>query len=152
MIYNVVLNSNLRVPGTTTSNAGYYFDWSAFQDGKYKLTWTFVSATCNLAGYAAIPMVEINLGQAKAFRIDPTNVQTATSNIVGIVVPNILATASFLAADLTTNSPVFLSHRPNNNAFFVRIMTNALVPVDFTDNAAAALTSYVLTLSLELVE
>lgn len=151
MIYNVVLNSNLRASGTV-ANAGYYFDWSVFPDGKYKLTWVFVSGTCNMAAMAAIPMVEINLGQSKAFRIDPTNVQTATTNVVGVVVPNILATATFLAADLTTNAPVFLDHRPSNNTFSVRLMTNALAPVDFVDNAAAVLPAYVLTLSLELVK
>ena len=151
MIYNIVLNSTLRVAGSTTSTAAYYFDWTTLKEGKYKLTFTFVSRTCNLAALPTIPTVSVDLGQAGVFRPDLTAVSAASSRVIGVLVPNVLAAASFLAADLATNPPIFLAHKPSMNNFTVRILTDAAAPVDWTDNAAAVMPEYTLMLSLESV-
>lgn len=152
MIYNVVLNSNLKVAGSSTSNANYYFDWSVLPQGKYKLTWVFVGAPCDMNPLLSIPMLEINLGQASVFRVDSTNVQATTTNCVGILTPNALVDACYLFADLTTNAPIFLSSRPTNNEFNARIRTNDALSIFFLDSNGEPLPEYVLTLSLELVE
>jgi hypothetical protein len=153
MIYNVVLNSNLRVVGSTTSNANYYFDWaSALPQGKYKLTWVFVGAPCDMNPLLSIPMLEINIGQSSVFRIDPTNVQAASTTCVGILTPSALADACYLYGDLATNPPIFLAARPSNNAFNVRIKTNDALSIFFLDSNGEALPEYVLTLSFESVK
>jgi hypothetical protein len=153
MIYNVVLNSDLRVAGSPINNAGFYFDWSALPRGKYKVSWVFVSGVCNMSTlYPPVGMVEINLGQSAVFRADSTNVQASTTNIIGIVTPNALSATAFLYADLTTNPPLSLAGRPNNNAFTVRLIDNSVPPALFLDSAGTVLPEYVLTLSFELVE
>jgi hypothetical protein len=153
MIFNVVLNSNARAnfAATTTSNATYYFDWSVLPEGKYKLTWVFAGGPCDMAPLDAIPMLEVGLGQASVFRVDPNATRAASSNVVGILVPNALADAAFLYADLASNPPVFLASKPNSNAFSVRILTNEAPALLFADANGAQIPEYVLTLSFERV-
>lgn len=152
MIYNVVINSNQRAAGTSVNDAGYNFDWSVLPQGKYKLTWVFIGGPCNMSTLIILPMLEITLGQASVFRADPTTVRASTTTALGIITPNVISSACYLSADLTTNSPIFLANKPNNNSFNVRIVTNDTVPVLFLDYNGDALPEYVLTLSLELVE
>jgi hypothetical protein len=152
MIYNVVINSNLRVVGSTTSNADYNFDWSILPQGKYKLTWVFIGAPCDMNPLLSIPMLEMSLGQASVFGVDPANVRASTTNCVGILTPSALADACYLFGDLATNPPIFLASRPCNNSFNVRIRTNDVPAIFFLDSNGEALPEYVLTLSLELLK
>jgi hypothetical protein len=153
MIYNVVLNSNLRsnFATTTTSNAIYYFDWSVIPEGKYKLTWVFAGGPCDMNPLDAIPMLSIPLGQSSVFRVDPNATRAASSSVVGLLLPNILSDSCYLYADTTTNPPVFLASKPNSNAFSVRILTNESPDLLFSDANGAQLPEYVLTLSFERV-
>jgi hypothetical protein len=147
MIYNVVLNSNLKSSGTV-SNATYYFDWSILPNSKYKVSSTFVSSAIN-ATTPNIALLEVQLGQSNNFKFNATQTRASTTNAIGILKPNATGASTYMFGDIITLPPVFLNQRPNNNEFNVRITSNAAVAIDWVDYTSAQMTDYVLVLSFE---
>lgn len=147
MIYNVVLNSNLKSSGTV-SNAIYYFDWSILPYSKYKVSATFVSSAIN-ATTPNVGILEVQLGQANNFKFNATQTRASTTNAIGILKPNATGASTYMFGDLITIPPLMLNQRPNSNEFYVRITSNAAVPIDWVDYASAQMTDYVLVLSFE---
>lgn len=147
MIYTVILNSNSKVAGSTTTNAVYNYDWSYLpNDKKYTLRWTFVSNTTTQNAFPTIPTLSIELGQTTVFATASSTTST-TSSIVGVMIPYTIGASSFLFADTELNSPIYLHHKPTNNSFNVNILNNSNPPTNWVDSATVAITDYVLTLS-----
>ena len=81
MSYTVILNSNLRTSGTV-SDARYMFDWTALPQGKYKVSWSFVSGPVDLTVVGTpfdLMLIEAQLGQSSIFR--PTAAGTTRAEI-----------------------------------------------------------------------
>ena len=145
-IYNVLINSNNRVAGgTSTSSANYYFDWGIMEEGMYDLSWGFtcsdVDTTIN-----EIALVSINLGQCNVFTASSTNVRASTTSIIGSIIPNENDTSSFLYGDRNTNGVIRLN-RPTNNEFTVEIRT--LDGLLYVDTATLSLPEYLLSLNFQ---
>ena len=43
-IYNIVLNSAFGTVGTDIRTVNFFYDWSILEQGRYKLTFTFITA------------------------------------------------------------------------------------------------------------
>lgn len=145
-IYNVLLNSNNRVVGTTTASATYYFDWSVLEDARYLLTWGFVCSNID-ATTPKLGLVSANLGQCNVFLATSVNTRATTTNILGTVIPN-EAGVSFLYGDINTNQPILLN-RPQNNEFNVTIRT--IDGLEWTDSVLAPIPEYSLSLNFEKI-
>jgi hypothetical protein len=150
MIYTVVLNSYLRLPGTSVNNATYNFDWSnAMPEGNYRLTWSWVSSNVS-ATSADIILISAELGQSHTFLADPVSVKAQSSLILGTAVANEIGGLSFYYGDRNSNGPMELG-LPKNNQFSVKLTNTAAVPVFWTDSVGRLLDSYILTLSFETI-
>ena len=151
MIYNVVLNSENRCntnPLDKICNSQYFFDWNVLPEGKYKLTFSFISSNVNQSNVEYIPILNVALGQSTNFNADPLRISAITTNTIGVLIPYVVSANSYLYADKNINHPIILN-RPSQNNFKVDILddTNTRwIGTDFNE-----MESYVLTLSLEQV-
>jgi hypothetical protein len=147
MIYNVLLNSNNRVTGTSTANSRFYFDFGIMPEGRYALEWGFscsgVDTTINKIG-----LLSVELGQSTVYSATSTNIRALSTNVIGVVIPNEQSNSSFLYGDHNLNSTIILN-RPTNNEFAVTIKT--LGGLDFVDSVSAPISEYLLFLSFEKI-
>ena len=151
MIYNIVLNPinrcNTNFQDKITQSQ-YFFDWSVLPEGKYNLTFTFMSGQVNESSVPFIPILNIALGQSTNYTADPLRISSLITNTIGILIP-LISDKSYLYADKNVNHPITLN-RPSQNNFTVNILNNITNGL-WIDTAFADLTTYVLTLSLEQI-
>jgi hypothetical protein len=133
-IYNVVFNSDIGGDANTNSER-FYFDWSQFEEGRYKCQFTFISAVGAVPNFAFVPNLFMDLGQGAYTQIASSNVPTSTrigavfspSYIGSLETKTLTTTAgstSYYYAGLMTNPPFFLDNKPRNNAVQILIVTN----------------------------
>lgn len=142
--HNVVCDSNFYYSaGAGTYARQYYFDWSVIPDGKYELTFSFVSeATVNVdAG---------DLFTIFSNMISPQNVYQASGSVgartvafLGNVNPMTFNTAAgtsnYLFCDVNTN-PSVICNRPMTNIFTIGIFDG------MSGNSSLTCPNYILTL------
>ena len=152
MIYTISIGSGTRVAGTAVNNANYNIDWSILPEGKsFKVSFSFVSATVNVTSYTSIALLQTDLGGTDVYRISSTgSTYTINSPTVGILIPHTLSTTTFLKGEAQANNKIFIKTRPVNNVLNVRIFTPT--GAFWTDNVAVIPSSYVLILSLEVMD
>ena len=151
MIYNVILNSENRCNINATDSIGnceFFFDWSVLPQGKYKMTFSFISSRVNQTTIDHIPILTAGLGQNTNFYADYLRISAITTNTIGVLVPYVVSANSYLYADKNINHPIILN-RPANNTFNVNILTNDNTNDVWVDNDNTQMQSYVLTLSFE---
>lgn len=151
-IYTLSLNSNARITGTTITSAKYNFDWGMLPNNgtKYKMSWTMVTDTLNIASYSSICAVNMTLSQSNCYKVDVIN-NGAITNSVGYLVPYSLGTSSFLFADKHTNNPIWIKHRPQNIQLSVD-MINLSTQLPWVDNVGGVPANYIITLTFEIAE
>jgi hypothetical protein len=146
--YNVLINSNNRIAGgTTTSSARYYFDFGALPECDYLLSWGFVSSNVNTS-INRLGLLSINLGQCSVYTASSTNIRATTTNYIGTIIPNENDVSSFLYGDSNTNNKIMLK-RPNNNEFTVEI--RAIDGSLWVDSVGNAIPEYLLALNFEKI-
>lgn len=161
--FNVVLNtfnSTLETIANATSDKSYFIDWSArMPEGKYKLSFTFISEGNEITNFATIPVVYSDIVSSSSNTILPQATVYQNTQILGTLYPtSIYRTTSSnvcsFRADLESNPPVYLNNRPFNNLFKVQIFNNNNPPVLYLDEATAPATigTYMLILNFELLE
>ena len=69
------------------------------------------------------------------------------SPTLGVLIPHVLSTTTFLKGEAQANNKIFIKSRPSNNIFNVRLATT--IGTFWTDNVAVIPTGYVLILSFE---
>ena len=159
-IYTVVFNSDVGADSVTNSER-YYFDWSQFEEGRYKCQFTFISAIQGTPPtFATVPNLFMDLGQGAYVQIASSNVPTSpsigavfNSTFLGALETKTLTTvagsSSYYYAGLMTNPPFFLDNKPRNNAVQILIRTNqANQNTAYTPVPGA----YTLTLQLEKLD
>jgi hypothetical protein len=133
-IYNVVFNSDIG-GDTNTNSERFYYDWSQLEEGRYKCTFTFISAVGAVPNFAFVPNLFMDLGQGAYTQIASSNVPTSarigavfSSSYIGSLETKTLTTTagstSYYYAGLMTNPPFFLDNKPRNNAVQILIVTN----------------------------
>ena len=159
--YNVVLNtlnSTLETIANDTWNKSYYIDWSArMPEGKYKLSFTFISEGNVVNSFATIPVVYSDIVSSSSNSILPQSTVYQNTNILGTLYPTSIHTPTDICcfrADLTSNPPIYLNNRPFNNIFTVQIYNNSNPPLSYLDQATipAQIGIYMLILHFELIE
>ena len=126
--YNIVFNSN---NGTGNNNQKtYFFDWSMIPSGKYQVSFSYQGQVNKLTG-GEIALVYMNLGQHNNFEVLPNGY--TNGQYLGMVKPYILATASFLYADIGDNSSFTINDRPSQNNITISIFNNANPPVIYCE-------------------
>ena len=159
--YTVVLNtlnSTLETIANDTWNKSYYIDWSArMPEGKYKLSFTFISEGNTISNFATIPIVYSDIVSSSSNSILPQSTVYQNTNILGTLYPTSIHTPTdkcCFRADLTSNPSIYLNNRPFNNTFNIQIYNNSNPPLSYLDEATtpAQIGLYVLILSFELLE
>lgn len=157
-IYNVVFNSDIGAD-TSTNSERFYFDWSQFEEGKYKCQFTFLSAVNAIPTFVNVPNLFMDLGQGAYTQIASSNVPTNT-NIGAVFSPSyigsletrtlttVAGSTSYYYAGTTTNPPFFLDNKPRNNAIQILMVTNG---ANQTTLYTPVTGRYTLTLQLEKI-
>lgn len=149
-IYNVICNSANGI-GATNNLKKYNFDWSQLPQGKYEVHFSYVGEV-NAYNGTKTALLNVELGCSKVF-VCGVSSYAPTSNFLGCLIPlNAQLAAGFdiFRVEDSSNPPIHLDSRPANNQFEVKVTdeSGAL----YTDNTAADLAAYVLTLSFDLLE
>jgi hypothetical protein len=124
--------------------------------GSYELTFSFISrANDTLTSLNNIPLVYIDfLSQANIDATQP-GFQATASQFLGMLFPTLLHPAtdsSFLRAEQTSNSPIYLVNRPWNNEFKVLVVSGGNPPIPWEDDNLISLASYVMNLHFRLLK
>jgi hypothetical protein len=135
--YNVILQSAIG-NGSTVLSETYFYDWTRIPDVPYKLTFTF-NSTSIVPSVSTNASIYMNLSQPYN---DVASAQGTTavgyrSDFLGSLYINYNTSSfSYLAANITSNPPVYLDGRPRNNNFMVQILSGVdtaynVVPVGY---------------------
>jgi hypothetical protein len=157
-IYNIVLNSQISaINAALTYGERFYVDWSQLPSVPYKVSFSFMSAN-QISTNATVANIFIDLGQGSNVKFANTNypgINTGgnayRANFLGCLeirsyTNSTPASASYLYASTTTNPPIYIDGRPQNNSVFVEIHTNGQAQgVDYVPVSG----QYTLILSLE---
>ena len=135
-IYNVVLQSAIG-NGASVLSKTYFYDWTRMPDVPYKLTFSFnssyltPSASTNASIYTTLNQPYNYVASSQG-----TTVVGYRSDFLGSLYVYVAITFAYLAADITTNPPVYLDGRPKNNNFMIQILSGvdtvyAVAPVSY---------------------
>ena len=125
--YTILINS----VNYTTSNNGlnsslnYNFDWSILPDQPYRVHFTYLGEINDLSTGSDIAMIYLNFGCGTNNYVVSTNGYAQTSTFLGYLRPERMVAQSFLYAEDSTNVPIYIKGRPQNNNFTVDILNNA---------------------------
>ena len=141
--YTIVFNS-IIAPNSVV-NETFQYDWGQLPNVPYKVSFSFMSTIDNLTGNA-IAVVYIDLNQQCGIVASQNGTSGLKNNYLGCLLTTGTGASNYLYADTTTNPPIYLNGRPNNNNVFVEIRTNASGGVT---NYSPTAWEYILTLNLE---
>ena len=157
-IFNYVLNS--QIASTTaglTIGEHFYVDWSYLPNTPYKVSFSFMSAN-QISTNATVANIYTDLGQGSTVMLASSNYPTTATagatyraGFLGCLeirsyTNSTPTSGSYLYASTTTNPPIYLNSRPQNNDVFVEIHTNASTT---ETNYAPIPVQYTMILSLE---
>jgi len=154
-IYNFVLNSQIAsAVSAYTFEEEFFIDWSALPKSKYKVLFSFMSAN-QISTNVSVANIYLDLGQGSSVKLaTPTGRTSLKSSFLGCLeirsyTNSTPASGSYLCASTTTNPPIYLDSRPNNNNVLVQIDQSATT----TDVTYLPISGqYTLILSLESLE
>jgi hypothetical protein len=144
-IYNILFQSS---QGTgSIGSRSYYFDWSKFPNGKYKGSFSFITAS----GTTTVACCNIfcELGQeCMSSANTPTGSQLTNGYFyIGSAGVTAIGANRHVYCSAVDNPLFYLLNRPSNNNITIKILQNDAGQSDFTPELA-----YSLTLSLELLD
>lgn len=145
--FNLMVNSkNYFSSSGDNNNQQYYFDWSLIPDIPYNVHMTYVGELNDLSTLAELPLVYIDFGTSQStFEVGRVS-SNYSSQFVGFLRAERAVTSSFLYAEDNTNPPIFLSGRPINNLFTVKIYSNNEFPKTLYSPTTGTLAEYVMNL------
>lgn len=144
----VQLNTAFKTNGNNNS-ASYIFDWSILPDIPYNVYFAFVASDNNayVGATSVTASIYIDLMATGTTYTASTVFGSSTTSYIGSLRKTISSgTNYYLFADKLTNPPIYISGRPKNNTFTVRILSDSGGNYD-----ASMLGSYILTLYFEPV-
>ena len=134
--YNVILQSAIG-NGATVMSETYFYDWTRIPDVPYKLTFSFNSSYLTpSAGTNASIYTNLNQPYSNVASAQGSTVVGYRSDFLGSLYVYVALTFAYLAADITSNPPIYLDGRPRNNNFMVQILSGvdiayAVVPASY---------------------
>lgn len=154
--YTFQLTSNYCTATTasnTNSDKEYEVDWTQIPNGKYSVTWTLNASNNTFTTPIVSAFVHIDLGTTNTFQTKSQIYSAVRTQCIGSLFVGYSTSAlNSLYADLSTNPPIYLNNRPNDNTVNVRILNNT--GALWVDKAATpiAIGAYVLNLHFQLLE
>jgi hypothetical protein len=145
-IYNIILESTVGT-GATNADKSYYIDWGRLPDGPYKITFAFRASESNhLNITVANIFVDLGQGMNTVIAQNPSGKPSYRSNYLGFLFVTGTGNAHMLFCDTTTNPPLYIDRKPNNNNVLVEINTNT---APFNTDFGGEVGNYTLILSFE---
>lgn len=151
-IYNIVLNSAYGTVSGDIRTLNFYHDWSKLEEGKYKLTFTFLSAVFTTTN-TSVCNIYTDLCQTNTFFAgNPNSTQYPNLNYqyLGIVRPMGSGVNAYIYAPNNFNGEIYLNQRPQQNLFTIYLLNN-----DTSKSLYSSTTlpnSYSLVLNFELLD
>ena len=143
-IYNIILESSVGT-GASNANQSYYIDWGRLPDGPYKITFAFrTTETAHLNATVANIFVDLGQGMNTVIAQNPSASSTFRSDYLGFLLVTGTGNGHILFCDTTTNPPLYIDQKPNNNNILVEVHTNT---APFTTDFDAEVGQYTLILS-----
>jgi len=139
----VVMDSRTYyIAGDGQQNRQYYFDWSVIPDGKYELTFSFVSDGTTMTLFTQYCLFSNMISPQNVYQAG-SGIGASTTPFLGYIVPNGLSTAggatNVFSAERHTNAPI-ICNRPMTNIFTIGVFDG------LSGTLATVFTDYVLTL------
>ena len=139
-IYNIILESTVGT-GASNANQSYYIDWGRLPDEPYKIT-----ETAHLNATVANIFVDLGQGMNTVIAQNPSALSSYRSNYLGFLFVTGTGNAHMLFCETTTNPPLYIDQKPNNNNVLVQINTNT---APFDTDYGGSVGQYTLILSFE---
>jgi hypothetical protein len=132
-IYNYVLNS--QIASTTAGNTvgeKFFIDWTQMDNTPYKVTFSFMSAN-QVSTNAQVANIYCDLGQGATTTMVGSGFPTGINSDFGFrsgflgnlevrsYTNSTPTSGSYLYASTTTNPPIYILNRPQNNYVFIEI-------------------------------
>ena len=153
--YTFQLTSNNCTEYTASNlnnDKDYEINWSQIPQGKYSVTWTFNASNNTFAGPIVTAFVHMDLGTSNSFQTKSQSYSAVRTQCIGTLSIAYLASLNLLYADLSTNPPIYLNSRPNDNTVNVKILTNTGALWLDKSVTPKAVGEYVLNLNFQLLE
>jgi len=152
-IVNVILNSNNALAGSSNNDATYNIDWGSILEPNkpYRLHFSYTGQPNTLTAASKLAVVMVDF-QMKQYLNTSSTYGAPTTMTLGVLRSFYLnGTTNYLFSDDSNNPPVYITNRPGNNTFRVRIVTNDATPVAWLDNAGIPVANgnYILCLSFQ---
>lgn len=144
--YTVVLESSSG--SGSLNNKSYYVDWGRIPDGKYKVSFVMNCALGTTVN-TYVANLFCDLGQGQNLIMPSSSNGPTRGGFLGLLQWSGTGANNNLYADTSTNAPIYLSSRPQNNNVVIEIHQNAET---YTTNVPnAVLGQYTLVLTFERV-
>jgi hypothetical protein len=126
--FSVVLNSTKYLTRDNRSSISYGIDWSFMPEGKYSLSWKFVSKASTAS---KVLLLEANFGTSVNSFTAGQNTYAQTNQYLGVVTNSYSGNAAgSFKSDYSDNPPLYMASKPSSNIFSVNIFDNDLVLYD----------------------
>ena len=127
-IYNIVLNSSYGTAPVDIRNVTFYYDWTRFEEGRYKLSFTFITSTFTTTN-VSVCNIFTDLCQTNCFfALNPSNTNSISNSYnyqyLGMAISTGLGTNQNLYTPANLNGEIYLESRPYNNLFSVLLLNN----------------------------
>lgn len=151
-IYNIVLNTSFGTQGTDIRTMNFFYDWSRLEQGRYKLTFQFVSSILTTTNVSVLN-IYTDLCQTNTFfagNPDGTRNDTYAYQYLGMARASGTGASNYLYAPNNFNGEIYLDQRPSNNLFTVLLLNNDNTRSGYSSTTLPG--NYSLVLNLELLD
>ena len=151
-IYNIVLNTAFGTQVTDVRTMNFFYDWSRLEQGRYKLTFQFVSSILTTTNVSVLN-IYTDLAQTNTFfacNPDGTRNDTYAYQYLGMARASGTGTNNYLYAPNNFNGEIYLNQRPSNNLFTVLLLNNDSTRSGYSSTTLPG--NYSLVLNLELLD
>lgn len=151
-IYNIVLNSGYGTANVDIRNVSFFYDWSRFEEGRYKLNITFITSTFTTTN-ATVCNIFTDLCQTNTFfasNPNSTQYNSLSYQYLGMAIPTGFGASQNLYTPANLNGEIYLETRPYNNLFSVFLLNNDTGKTAFSSGGLPG--NYTLNLCFEKIE
>lgn len=153
-IYNIVLNSGYGTVSGDIRNVSFFYDWSRFEEGRYKLNFTFLTSSFTTSNVSVCNIFSDMCQTNCFFALNPSNTNGISNSYnyqyLGMAIPTALGASQNLYTPANLNGEIYLETRPYNNVFNVLILNNDIGKTAYTSTTLPG--TYSLNLCFEKIE
>ena len=151
-IYNIVLNSAFGSLVTDVRTVNFYYDWSRLDQGRYKISMTFISSQFTTSN-VNVCNIFTDLCQTNTyFGSNPfgTLNDSYGYQYLGMARPSGLGANNYIYAPNDFNGEIYVNQRPSSNLFTILLLNNDLLKTAYSSTVMFG--NYSLVLNFELLD